>query len=119
MFERLFFREDARDAKSIFTGQQRIELQPETVEWSLPPVVVRHDEGEVVHQVRRVLQKQSALLERFHDQPNIALLQIAHAAVCQLSAAAGGAFTEVALLEQQHIVAARGGIDGGASPGSS
>jgi hypothetical protein len=64
-----------------------------------------------VHQVGRVLQKQSALFERFHYQADVSLLQVAHAAVCQLGAAAGGAFTEVALLEQQHIVAARRGID--------
>ena len=63
------------------------------------------------------MQKQSTLLECFHDQADIALLQVAHAAVCQLGAATGGAFAEVALLKQQHVVAARRGIDGNANAG--
>jgi len=102
---------------NVLAGQQLIQLQAETVEWSLPPVVVRHDERKIVHQVGRVLQKQSALLERFHDKADISLLQVAHAAVCQLGAATGGALAEVALLEQQHIVAARRRIDGNAYAG--
>src|SRR5208283_542442 len=100
MSERLFPGENARDAKSVLAGQQLIELQAQAVEGSFPPVVVRHNERQIVHDVRRVLQKQSALLERFHDQPNVALLQITHAAVCQLGAAAGRSLTEVALLKQ-------------------
>src|SRR5208282_666584 len=118
MFKRLFFGKNAGDAKAVFSGQQLIELQSETVEWSLPPIVVRHDERQIVHDVGRVLQKQSALLERFHDEANIALLQVTHPSVCQLGAATGGALAEVALLEQQHIVAARSGIDCYAYAGS-
>ena len=74
MFERLFSGKNARGAKPVLAGQQLIQLQAETVERSFPPVVVGHDESKIVHQVRCVLQKQSALLERFHDEPNIALL---------------------------------------------
>src|SRR5882724_7194108 len=65
----------------------------------------------------RVLQKQSALLERFHNQPDIALLQIANAAVCQLGAATGSAFAEITLFEQQNVVAARGSINRSSSAG--
>src|ERR1019366_7250242 len=91
MFERLFSGKNARGSKPVLTGEQLIELQAETVERSLPPVIIRHDEREIAHQVGSVLQKQSALFERFHDQPNIALLQVADAPVRQLGAAAGSA----------------------------
>jgi hypothetical protein len=77
-----------------------IELQTETVEWSLPPIVVRHHEREIVHDVGRVLQKQAAFLERFHNQANISLLQVAHAAMRQFGAATGSALAEVALLDE-------------------
>src|SRR5260370_15622503 len=117
MLERLFPGKNARGAKPVFASQQLIELQAETIEWGLPPIVVRHHERTIVHYVGRVLQKQTALLERLHDQPNIALLQVAHAAVCQLGAATGRAFAEVALLQQQDIVAASRGIDRNAYAG--
>ena len=67
--------------------------------------------------MRRVLSKQSALLERFHDQRDVALLEIAHAAVHELGAAARRALAEVVLLEQQDVVAAAGRVDGDADAG--
>ena len=87
--------------KPYLPGQQIVELEADAVERRLPPVVVRHHEAEIVHQVRRVAQQQAAFLQRFHHQRDVALLQIAHAAVHQLGAAAGGAFAEIALLEQR------------------
>src|SRR5258706_8754185 len=59
----------------------------------------------------RVLKEKATFLQGFHDQPNVALFQIPHAAMCQLGAAAGRAFAEVALLQQQHVVPARRSID--------
>ena len=111
MCERLFSRKNARGSKSVLTSQQLIQLQAKTIERSLPPIVVRHHERQIVHNVRSVLQKQTALLERLHDEANIALLQITHAAMRQLGAAARRAFAKVALLQQQHIVAPRSRID--------
>ena len=87
-----------RLAKAVLAGEQLIELQSEAVEWRLPPVVIWHHEAQIMHQMRRVLQKQSALLECLHDQSDIALFQVTNAAVSQLGAATGRAFAEVALL---------------------
>ena len=74
--------------------------------------------GEIVHEVRRILAQQAALLQRLHHQRDVALLQIAHAAVDQLGGAAGGRFAEVFALEQQHVIAARGRVDCDADTGS-
>src|SRR5262249_54043743 len=62
----------------------------------------------------------ATLLQRLHHQRYISLLEIAHAAMNQLGAAAGSALAEVALLQQQDVVPASGGINcdsdaGGAS----
>src|SRR4029450_7788500 len=62
--------------------------------------------------MRSVLAKQAALLERFHDQRNRALLEIADASVHELRRAAGRALSEVMLFDQQHLVAARRRING-------
>ena len=69
--------------------------------------------------MRRVLAQQSALFQRLHDQREVALLQVAHAAVHQLGAAAGSAFPEVALFQQKNVIAAAGGVDGHAHSGGS
>src|ERR1039458_10026255 len=111
MFQRLFAREDARVPKAVLSGQQFIELKAEALKGRFPPIVVRHDKGQIPHQMRRVLQKEPALLERFHHQPDVALLQVAHSAMRQLRAAAGSTLAEIALLDQQHFVSARRRID--------
>ena len=115
--QRLLAREDRRLAEAVLAGEQVVDLQPEPVERRLPPVVVRDDERQVADEVRRVLAQDAALLQRLHDERDVALLEIAHAAVHQLRAAARGALAEVALLEQQHGVAARRGVDGDARAG--
>src|ERR1700679_4215341 len=119
MLERLFSGENARSAKAVFAGQQLIELKAEAVKWGLPPIVVGNDKREIVHDVGRVLQEQTALFERFHDQADVPLLEVAHSAVGQLGAAAGGTFAEIALLEEQHVIAARSRIDVDAHAGRS
>ena len=45
------------------------------------------------------------------------LLEVAHAAMDQLGAAAAGAFAEVVGLDENHAEAARGGVDGYAHAG--
>ena len=103
--------------KPYLPGEQVVELQAGAIERRLPPVVVRHHEAEIADQVRRVLQQQAALVQRLHHQPNVALLQVAHAAVHQLGAAAGRAFAEVALLQQQRGISAAGRVDRDAGAG--
>ena len=115
--QRFLARENARSAEAILAGQQIVELQPDAIERRFPPIVIGHHEAQIAHQVRSVLQQQAALLQRFHHQREVALLQVAHAAVHQLGAAAGSAFAEIALLQQQDVVAAAGGIDRDARAG--
>ena len=103
--------------KPYFPASNFVKFQPETVKRRFPPVVIRHDEREIVHQVRRILQQQAALLERFHHQADVSLLEVSHAAVRQLGAAARCPFAEIALLEQQHVVAAAGRVNGHADAG--
>src|SRR6185436_12201655 len=94
-----------------------VELQPQAVEGRFPPVVIGHDEGEVAHQVRRIPPQDAALLQGFHHQRDVSLFEIANAAVHQLGAAAGSPLAEIAALEQQRRIAARGGIDRDADSG--
>src|SRR6185436_15056766 len=63
------------------------------------------------------LPEQSALLERLHHQRNVALFEVAHAAVHELGASARRALAEVVLLEEQDVVAAARGIDSDAHAG--
>src|ERR1700688_2183793 len=100
MRQRFFFGEDARGSEAVFAGEELIEL-------------------EVVDDVRGILQEQAALFESFHDQADVALLEVADSAVGEFGAAAGGSFAEVALLEEQDVVSARCGIDGYAHTGGS
>ena len=97
--ERLFAREDRRVAEPVLACQQVIELQADAVERRLPPVIARDDEGQVADQVRRVPPEEAALFQRLHHERDVALLEIAYAAVHELRAAAGGPFAEVMLLE--------------------
>ena len=57
-------------------------------------------------EVRCVLAKQAALFEGFHDEGDVALFEIADAAVDELGAAAGGAFAEVLCFEEEDVEAA-------------
>ena len=71
--------------------------------------------------MRRVLENPASLPQRFHHQRDISLLQVSHTTVQQFRAATGSAFPEIASLQQQNIIASRGGIyrDAGAGGSSS
>ena len=64
-----------------------------------------------------ILAEETALFECLHDERDVALFEVAHAAVDELGAAAGGAFAEVLCLKEQHIEAADSGINGDANAG--
>ena len=110
----LLFAEQLRRAEPVLAGKQVVELEADAIERRFPPGVVGNNEGEVVHQVRSVLAQQAALFQRRHDQRNVALFEIAHAAVHQLGAAAAGAFAEIVSLDKYDVEAARCSIDGDA-----
>src|SRR5215469_5446269 len=61
--------------------------------------------------MRRVLEQQAALLKRLHNERNISLFQVSDATMNQLRAAAGRAPAEVALLQQENVVASGGRIN--------
>ena len=61
------------------------------------------------------LPQQPALLQRFHDQRNVPLLQVANTAVDQLGAAAGSRRTKIHPLQKQNIKAAVGRSTGAAA----
>ncbi len=86
--------------------EQVVDLQTDAVERPLPPLVARHDEGEVAGDVRGVGVQKAPLVERLHDEREVALLEVADAAVHELRAAARGRLGEVRLLEQERPVAA-------------
>src|SRR5688572_14790330 len=65
----------------------------------------------------RVLSQQAALLERFHDERDVALFEIPNPPVHQLGAAARRALAKIVLFEEQDLVATAGGINGNADAG--
>jgi hypothetical protein len=75
---------------------------------------VRDDEREIGHQVRRVLTKKAAFLERLHHQRNGALLEVPYATMHELRRTTRRPLAEVVLLDEEHLVAARRCIDGDA-----
>ena len=115
--QRLVPREDLRGSEPVLAGQDVVDLQAQPVEGRLPPVVAGHDERQVADQVRSILSKQPALLERLHHQRDVALLEVAHAAVHELGAPARGALAEVVLFEEHDVVSAARGIHGDADTG--
>ncbi len=72
--------------------------------------LVRQHERQRLDDVRRLPQHDLALGERFADQPELVLLEIAEAAVDQLRAPLRRGRRDVALLDDQHLEAAAGGV---------
>ena len=108
---------EAAARREVQVARERVvELEADAVERALPPAVARHHEAEVRHEMRRVAVEQPALAQRLGDEREVELLQIAHAAVHELGAAARGALGEVVRLEQQGPIAAARGVDGNAEP---
>src|SRR6187399_1370060 len=71
----------------------------------------------MVDDVRGVAVEQAAFAESLQDEGDVALFEVAHAAVDELGAAAGGALGEVVGFEEEGLEAAGGGIDGDAESG--
>ena len=60
--EHLVLAEVARFAEPVAEGEQVVDLHADAVERRLPPVVVGHDEGQVVNEVRSIPAENAALL---------------------------------------------------------
>jgi len=115
--DRLLAREEAALPEVPLAGERVVEPEPSAVERPFPPVVARHDEREVVDEVRRIRAERRAFLERFGDETEVELLEVADAAVDELRAARTRRLREVVLLDERGAVAARGGVDGDAETG--
>ncbi len=115
--ERFFAGEVSRRAEAELSREGVVDAEADAVERSFPPVVVGNDEGELVDEVRRVLAQPAPFLEGFQYEGDVSLLEVAHAAVHELGAAAGGAAGEIPRFQERRPVAARGGVDGAPEPG--
>ena len=98
--------EELRGAEAELAGEGVVEFEADAVEGAFPPVVKGDDKGAVLHQVRGVADEEAALVQGFEDQGDIPLLQVAHAAVDEFGAAAGGAAGKVLPFEEEGAVAA-------------
>ncbi len=75
------------------------------------------DEGQGAHQVGGEPQQPVALDAGFEDEAEVAVLQVAHAAVDEAGGAAGGAGGEVLALHECHAQAPQGGVASDAATG--
>jgi len=76
----------------------------------------REDERQRAHEVRRDPLQHGALAQGLEHQPEVAVLEIADAAVHQAARPAAGAPGQVALLQQDGAQAAQGGVPRDAGP---
>ena len=79
--ERFLLGNGVRFAKAVFAGEQFIHFEADAIKRPLPPSVTRHDAGEFMHEMRRVVAQASALLQRLHHEQKYFLLKITHAAM--------------------------------------
>ncbi len=69
--------------------------------------IVRHDEAQRPHDVRRGREQHLALLQRLAHEAEMKAFEVAQAAVNQLGAGGGGVRGEIVLLAEQYLRGAR------------
>jgi len=116
MLDRLRPAEHPRRAQAQLAGQLIVELHPDPVERTFPPMITGNDKGKIVHQMRCVAGQPAALAQSFEDERNVALFKVANAAVHELGRAAGGALGEIRLFDQCDAETADGRVDRGPQP---
>lgn len=114
VFHYLFRRNVFRTSVAETERKHVVEGQTAEIKKIIPIPVVRDHEGLVFHQMGGVRLHAAAFAQRFEHQHDVALLQVADAAVYELGTAARSAFRKVGFFEQRHAHAARRGIDGDA-----
>ena len=98
-------------AQAGFACELVVQRQAQAVKRRLPPAVAGHDKGERLGDMGRAVQHRGALAQGLAHQRNIALGQVAHAAVHQLGGSRRRAFGKVLRLYQHHLQAARRGVE--------
>ena len=118
-FERRLAREQFRTAEGQLAREPFVDLEAHAVVRKRKIAVCGNDEREIVNEVRGVAQHVAALAQSIENQREVHLLEIAHAAMDKLGAAAGGFLGEIGALDEQRAIAPRSGFDGGAEAGGS
>ncbi|MPM99214.1 hypothetical protein SDC9_146405 [bioreactor metagenome] len=108
--------EEFSSPQAGLAGQRVIHLEADAVERRIQQLVRGHHKGQRLGQMRCVVQQRGALVQRLAHQGDVALRQIAHAAMHQLGGARGSALGEVQRLQQHDLEAARRRIHRHAQP---
>src|SRR5258706_591484 len=105
----------------VLAGEQVVQREAAAIEPFVEPAaaraVHRQHESERLDKVRSVAHQDGALVQRFADQPEVALREVAHAAVRELRRARRSPLGEVLGLDQRDREAARRGVERHAEPG--
>ena len=109
--QRLEVIQQVAGAEAQPAGELLVREQAGAVIRLFPPAIGGDDEAEAMHEMRRIALEQAALVERFADEAEIPLREVAHAAVDELGRARGGPLRKVRALQQQRAIAARHRID--------
>ena len=104
-------RQDAAAAQMVVEEETEADQRP-----GAEAGMVRQHEAQRPGDVRRHPQQHLALGQRRAHQPELAVLEVAQAAMDQLGRGRGGGAGEVALFDEQHGEAAPGGVAGNAAP---
>ena len=101
----------ARSGKDLAAAQMVVEKEAQPEEGrGTHPLAVRQHEPQRTDDVRRRLEQHFAFDERFADQPELVVLEIAQPAVDELGRGRGRAACQVALLDKAHFEAAPGRV---------
>src|SRR6185437_4373197 len=106
--------EQLRFAEGEAAGQHLINFEADPVVRDRGIAVQRHHEIHFVDKVRSVSQHRAALTQGVHDERQVELFQITHAAMHQLCAAAGCALCEVCPLQEHRFEVSGSGLNGSA-----
>ncbi len=101
------------------TGEEVIkdEADPEFPGWHAGRIVEGQYEAQRPDQVRRIAQQPATFVQGFVDQVEVAVFQVAQAAVDELGRETAGAGGEVALVDQSDAQAAQHGVQRDAGAG--
>src|SRR5260221_12313049 len=94
-------------AEREVAGKFVVEFQADAVKRAFPKFVERQDERQAMDEMRRVGKQMGALAQRLAHERDAALLQVTHAAVDELGAAAARGLREIRLLDQRRAITAR------------
>ena len=98
-------------------GEQVVHRETDAVKRLGDEVVRRDHEAHVVDELRGVTAQETALAQGFADEVDVALRQVAHAAVNELGRAGRRTLGKIVRFEQERAKAPRRGVDGGAETG--